>query len=125
MIYRPMNEINYPQRGEVYFLPFAKSQGAEMKGRHPALVVQNNKANRYRGVIIIVPITSNLRVADLPVGIKLMPREGGLDKPSAVHCGHIYTLDRSEFTKDRLAGQISVEKMLEVDEALKISLELI
>lgn len=119
-----MSEVNYPQRGEVYFLPFAQSQGLQMRGRHPALVIQNNKANRHSGVIIVVPITSNLKVADLPVGVKIIPSERGLDKPSVIHCGHIYTVDKAEFTRERLVGQISVEKMLKVDEALKISLEL-
>lgn len=120
-----MNQINYPHRGEVYFLPFSQSHGAEMQDPHPAVVVQNDKANRFSGVIIVVPITGTLRVADLPVGVKIMPPEGGLAKPSVVHCGHIYTVSKSEFTADRLRGRISVGKMLEVNEALKISLELI
>ena len=73
----------------------------------------------------MVAITGTLKVADLPVGVKIMPPEGGLTKPSVIHCGQIYSVDKSEFTPDRLSGTISVEKMLEVDEALKISLELI
>lgn len=120
-----MNHSYYPQRGEVYFLPFASSKGSEMQRTHPALVIQNNKANRFSGVIIVVPITGTLKVAELPVGVKIMPPEGGLQKPSVIHCGHIYTVDKAEFTKERLAGRVSVEKMLEVNEALKISLELI
>lgn len=120
-----MDKINYPQRGEVYFLPFAQSRGVEMKYEHPALVVQNDKANRFSGLIIIVPITGNLKVADLPVGVKIIPPEGGLAKPSAIHCGHMYTVDKSEFSRDRFAGRISVETMLKVNDALKISLELV
>ena len=96
-----------------------------MRGEHPALVVQNNKNNRYSGVIIVVPITTNLRVADLPVGVRIDPPEGGLRRPSVIHCGQIHTVDKSEFTNENSSGNISVEKMLEVNEALKISLELI
>lgn len=120
-----MSPTDYPQRGEVYFLPFGQSQGSQMRGRHPALVVQNNKANRYSGVIIVAAITSNLRVAELPVGVRVDPPEGGPTKQSVVHCGHIYAVSREEFTKERLSGSLSVNKMLEVDEALKVSLELI
>lgn len=119
-----MNPADYPQRGDVYFLPSAQVQGAQMKGSHPALVVQNNKANRYSGVIIVVPLTSNLKVADLPVGILVEPPEGGLRKSSVIHCGHIYTVDKSEFTKERFSGKISISKMLEVSQALRLSLEL-
>lgn len=118
-------QTNYPKRGEVYFLPFSQSRGSEMQDKHPAVVVQNDKANRFSGLIIVVPITGTLKVADLPVGVKILPPEGGLSKPSVVHCGHIYTVNKSEFTADRLSGVISVEKMLEVNEALKVSLELI
>ncbi len=106
-------------------MPFAQSQGTQMRGSHPALIIQNNKANRYSGVIIVAPLTSNLKVAELPVGVKIEPPEGGLTKPSAVHCGHIYSVDKMEFSKERLSGRISEQKMLEVNEALKISLELI
>jgi mRNA-degrading endonuclease toxin of MazEF toxin-antitoxin module len=120
-----MNQTNYPQRGEVYFLPFANSHGSEMQSKHPALVVQNNKANHFSGLIIVVPITGTLKVAELPVGVKIMPPEGGLSKPSVIHCGHIYTVDKTCFTNERFSGRVSVEKMLEVNKALKISLELI
>lgn len=106
-------------------MPFRQSGGSQMQDRHPAVVVQNDKANRFSGLTIVVPITGTLRVADLPVGVKIMPPEGGLTKPSVVHCGHIYTVNKSEFTADRLSGVLSVEKMLEVNKALKISLELI
>lgn len=120
-----MDKINYPQRGEVYFLTFDKSKSSEMKDEYPALVVQNDKANRFSGLVIIVPITGTLRVADLPVGVKIMPPEGGLTKPSVIHCGHIYTVDRSEFSRDRLMGRVLVETMLKVNNALKISLGLV
>ncbi|MDP2927217.1 MAG: type II toxin-antitoxin system PemK/MazF family toxin [Candidatus Omnitrophota bacterium] len=118
-------QINYPKRGEVYNLPFSQSHGSEMQDKHPAVVVQNDKANRFSGFIIVVPITGTLKVADLPIGVKIMPLEGGLTKPSVVHCGHIYTVNKSEFTADRFRGTISVEKMLEINKALKISLVLI
>ena len=118
-------QTSYPKSGEVYFLPFRQSHGSEMQDKHPAVVVQNDKANRFSGLIIVVPITGNLKVAELPVGVKISPPESGLIKPSVIHCGHIYTVDKSEFTADRFSGTISVEKMLEVNKALKISLELI
>jgi len=95
-----------------------------MRYRHPALVVQNDKANRYSGVIIVVPVTSNLKVAQLPVGVRIDPPEGGLSKPSVIHCGHIYTVDKEEFTPERLSGVISPITMIDVDKALKVSLAL-
>lgn len=120
-----MNTANHPQRGEIYFLDFKDARGRAMRDRHPALVVQNNTANRYSGVIIIVPLTTNLKVAQLPVGVAVDPPEGGLKRHSAVHCGQIHTADREEFTPERLRGRLSPPLMQEIDKALKISLDLI
>lgn len=96
-----------------------------MRESHPALVVQNNTANRYSGVILVVPLTSNLKVADLPVGVLMEPPEGGVKKSSAIHCGQIHTINRNEFTPGILLGQVSPLTIQKVDKALKISLGLL
>ena len=120
-----MNTTYYPQRGEIYFLDFKDTRGQVMRDRHPALVVQNNTANRYSGVIIVVPLTTNLKVAQLPVGVAVDPPEGGLRKRSAVHCGQIHTVDRKEFIPEHLCGHLSPTAMEKIDKALKISLDLV
>ena len=119
-----MDIVKHPQRGEIYFLDFKDAQGRAMRDNHPALVVQNNTANRHSGLIIVVPLTTNLKVTHLPVGVAVDPPDGGLKKRSAVHCGQIHTIDREEFTPERLCGRLSPTTMQEVDNALKTSLDL-
>lgn len=119
-----MDTANYPQRGEIYFLGFKGTRGRAMRDRHPALVVQNNTANRYSGVILVVPLTTNLKVAQLPVGVAIDPPDGGLKRKSAVHCGQVHTVDREEFAHENLLGQLSPATMQEIDKALRISLDL-
>lgn len=119
-----MESTTHPQRGEIYFLDFKDSEGRAMKDKHPALVVQNNTANRYSGVILVVPLTGNMRVADLPVGVEVTPPESGLTKRGVIHCGQIHTIDREEFTPERLSGRLSPAVMQKVDKALKISFDL-
>lgn len=119
-----MDHSFFPQRGEIYFLSFSETTGKAMHGEHPALVVQNNKANRYSGVILVVPLTTNLRVADLPVGVLVKPSEGGLARESVIHCGQIHTVDREEFSPEKCAGQLTPATMGKVNQALKISLDL-
>lgn len=119
-----MKKANYPKRGEIYFLDFKDSQGHVIRNRHPALVVQNNIANRYSGVIIVVPLTTNLKVAQLPVGVGIEPPDGGLKKRSVVHCGQIHTVEREKFTPECLCGNLSPITMQKVNRALKISLDL-
>lgn len=111
-----------PQRGEVYWLDFAPATGQEMTGKHPCVIVQNDVGNRFSGLTIVVAVTSNLRVASLPVGVLLPAGEGGLAKDSVAHCGHLYTVDKVRLGQ-RL-GQLSSARMAEVDRALARSLGL-
>lgn len=120
-----MDTANYPQRGEIYFLDFKSARGRAMRDRHPALVIQNNTANRYSGVIIVVPLTTNLKVAQLPVGVAVEPSEGGLKRQSVIHCGQIHSVDREEFIPERFSGHLSPIAMQKVNNALKISLDLV
>lgn len=114
--------MKQPKRGEIYFLDFSPSKGREMKGPHPALVIQNDVGNKVGSLTIVAAITSNLKVADLPVGVLIKPKESGLPHESVVHLGQIYTIDKERL--ENLVGTLSGHKMLEVDKAIKISLGL-
>jgi mRNA interferase MazF len=114
--------MKQPKRGEIYFLDFSPSKGREMKGPHPALVIQNDVANKVSGLTVVAAITSNLKVAELPVGVLITPEESGLPHKSAVHLGQIYTIDKERL--QNLVGTLSERKMLEVNRAIAISLGL-
>jgi mRNA interferase MazF len=114
--------MKQPGRGEIYFLDFSPSKGREMKGPHPALVIQNDVGNKVSNLTIVAAITSNLKVADLPVGVLITPAESGLPHKSVVHLGQIYTIDKERL--QNLSGMLSERKMLEVDRAIEISLGL-
>ena len=110
------------RRGEVYWLDFAPATGQEMTGPHPCLVVQNDTGNQHSALTIVVALTSNLRVASLPVGVLLKAGTAGLTRNSVVHCGHIYTIDKTRLGK--LLGRLNATQMAEIDKALVCSLGL-
>lgn len=114
--------IPVPQRGEVYWPDFDPSTGHEMSDIHPCVIVQNDRGNRSSSLTIVVAVTSNLRVARLPIGVLIPAGEGGLTRDSVAHCGHVYTVDKQRLG-DKL-GDLPVARMLEIDRALKQSLEL-
>jgi mRNA interferase MazF len=114
--------MKQPIRGEIYFLDFSPSKGREMRGPHPALVIQNDVANKVSGLTVVAAITSNLKVAELPVGILITPEESGLPHKSVVHLGQIYTIDKERLQS--FVGTLSERKMLEVNRAIAISLGL-
>lgn len=114
--------INFPRRGEIYWLDFSPATGAEMQALHPALIVQNDIGNQASALTIVAAITTNLRVADLPVGVRIEPQESGLPRPSVVHLGHIYTVDKRRL--GRRAGQLPAEVMRQINAAVQVSLGL-
>ena len=114
--------MNFPRRGEIYWLDFSPATGAEMQALPPALIVQNDIGNQASALTIVAAITTNLRVADLPVGVRIEPEESGLPRPSVVHLGHIYTVDKRRL--GRRAGQLSAEVMRQIDRAVQVSLGL-
>jgi mRNA interferase MazF len=111
-----------PKRGEIYSVDFTTSTGHEMSGIHPCVIVQNDVGNKFSGLTIVVVVTSNLRVASLPIGVFVKAGSGGLIRDSVINCGHIYTVDKNRLAK--LIGQLSPNIMAEVDQALTRSLAL-
>lgn len=98
------------RRGEVYWLDFAPATGQEMTGMPPCVVVQNDVGNQHSGLTVVVAITSNLRVAALPVGVLLKAGEGGLKRDSVIHCGHIYTSKKSPTGRGPLRSFVPATK---------------
>ena len=114
--------MEFPRRGEIYFIDFPATGAGEMTGPHPALVVQNDVGNQASQLTIVAAITSNLRVARLPVGVRIAPNESGLPRPSVVHLGHLYTVDKSRL--QRRAGTLPGSRLRHVDRAIQVSLGL-
>lgn len=114
--------MKYPRRGEIYLVDFSPSIGKEMKDAHPCVVIQNDVGNKVSELTIVAAITSNLRVANLPVGIMVTPEESGLAQNSVVHLGHIYTIDKRRLV--RYIGKLTTHKLNEIDKATEISLGL-
>ena len=114
--------MKQPKRGEIYFFDFKPSKGREIKGSHPALIIQNDVGNKVSSLTIVAAITSNLKVAELPVGVMITPEESGLSQKSVIHLGQVYTIDKERL--ENLVGMLPKSKMLEVDKAIEISLGL-
>lgn len=116
-------KIAYPRRGEVYLVSFDPTVGREIKKTRPALILQNNIANRWSPITIVAAITSHLHTSRYPTEVIVNQPEGGLRSASAVLLNQIRSIDRKRLVK-RL-GTIRPETMLRVERSLRISLGLI
>ncbi len=114
--------MDFLRRGEIYFIDFPATGAGEIAGPHPALIVQNDVGNQASRLTIVAAITSNLRVARLPVGVQVTPKESGLPRRSVVHLGHLYTIDKRRL--GRRVGSLPQARLQQVDRAIQVSLGL-
>jgi mRNA interferase MazF len=114
-------------RGDVVILDFPQAPGQPPK-RRPAVVVQADRNNGRLTNSIFAMVTSNTRLAatePAQVLIDATTPDGqrtGLSRTSAVKCENLYTLPQASVL--RTVGQLSPTLMRQVDDALKVSLEL-
>jgi len=103
------------RRGDVYWVNLDPVIGAEVGRRRPAVVVQNEAANRSSSTVTVIPLTSSIdRV--YPFQALVAAGEGGLSRQSKALCEQVRTLSRNRLT-DRL-GRLPNERMDQIREAL-------
>ena len=116
-------KIARPLRGEVYFVAFDPTLGAEIRKTRPALILQNDIANRSSPITIVAAITSKFDDELYPTEVLVRAPEGGLDADSVVLLNQIRSVDRRRLM--RRVGRLRPETMRLVDRALVLSLGLI
>jgi len=110
-------------RGEIWWADLPDPRGSEPGFRRPVLIVQANPFNRSRiQTVIVVVITSNLKLADAPGNVLLPAQATKLRRDSVVNVSQLVTLDRSFLTEqvDRLSSSLQKE----VDTGLQLVLGL-
>ncbi len=108
-------------RGDIFIANLNPVKGSEQGGKRPVVIIQNDKGNSHSPTVIVAPITSRHYKK------KLQPTHVLLDSPvlekkSQVLVEQIKTIDKSRLISK--IGQVSKEKMQEIDVALIISLAL-
>ncbi|MGV0035209.1 MAG: type II toxin-antitoxin system PemK/MazF family toxin [Candidatus Azotimanducaceae bacterium WSBS_2022_MAG_OTU7] len=111
------------QRAEVWWADLPGPAASEPGFRRPVLIVQSNEFNRSKiNTIVVVAITSNLRLASAPGNVRLAKKAAGLNQESVVNVSQLVTLDKSFLTEK--AGRLAPHKMQEVDEGMCLVLAL-
>jgi mRNA interferase MazF len=110
------------RRGDIFTVDFEPIRGAEQGKVRPAVIIQNDIGNRYSPTVIVAAITSGDQ-AHFDVNVAVRAPEGGLTNNSIILLNQIRTVDRSRL--GRYWGRLTSKTMVQVDEALQISLGLI
>ena len=114
------------KRGEIYLVNFGKRYNSEFGKVRPALIIQNNIANRviervaFKGVTLL-PLTTRLSGGGLRVRIKA---RDNLETTSEVCVNEICTLDLSRIDLSNLLTALSEDEMQEVERKLMAHLAL-
>ncbi len=119
----PTRRIVSLHRGDVFLVIFDPTIGAEIRKTRPALVLQNDIANRYSPITIVAAITSQVDEPIYPTEVLVRRPEGGLTADSMILLNQIRSVDKQRLFK-RL-GRVTLETMRKVDQALLVSLGLI
>lgn len=113
-------------RGEIRWVDLDPARGSEANKRRPAVIVSNDGANTTaahlnRGVITVVPVTSNVSRVH-PFQVLLPARECGLPSDSKAQAEQVRPVAIERI--GRRVGQLTAPLLAELDEALRLHLAL-
>lgn len=106
------------RRGEVWWVNFEPSLGGEIQKQRPAVIVNNNSANKFLNRIQVVPLTSNVE--------RLYPSEAYVTingVQSKAMADQLTTVSKARLSS--LIGRISSEDIRKVEQAIKVQLDLL
>jgi len=103
------------RRGEVFRVSLDPTVGSEVGKTRPAVVLQNDLANRSSPTVTVIPISSQVERV-FPFQVLIPAGEGGLSQESKALCEQIRTLSRRRLG-ERL-GQLPPERLNEIRLAL-------
>ena len=112
------------KKGEIWWADLDEPRGSEPGYRRPVVIVQSDDFNKSKiRTIIVVVISSNIRLAEAPGNIGLgVTKSTGLRKESVINISQVVTLDKSYLIKK--VGKLLGSQKQELDEGLKLILDI-
>jgi mRNA interferase MazF len=110
-------------RGDVWWADLPDPVGAAPGYRRPVVVVQSDAFNRSRlATVVVVVLTSNLRLVDAPGNVLVPARAAGLPRDSVVNVSQVLTVDRGVLTER--VKRLPPALVDQVDSGLRMALAL-
>lgn len=111
---------NY-RRGDIYLADLGEHHGHIQGGTRPVVVIQNEQGNRFAPTLIVVPLTTEVKKADMPTHY-ILRHQRGLDKPCVTLAEQIQTISKSQIV--RYLGHVRPIHMACIDLSIRESISL-
>jgi mRNA interferase MazF len=108
-------------KGSIYWANLNPTVGSEIAKTRPAVIVSRTANNTFADTVTVVPITSSTDKI-YPFEVFLPQGEGNLSNDSKAKANHIRTIDKKRLTA--LIGTLSAKKLLEIEQAILIHLDI-
>ena len=101
-------------RGELWWIDLGIPFGSETGYRRPVIIVQNDFFNRSQiNTTIIVPLSTNLLLAEAPGNVLITKRESKLTKDSVIVLSQIKVVDRGRLIEKISKIDITIMRRIE------------
>jgi mRNA interferase MazF len=111
------------RRGEIWWASLRAAEGSGPGFRRPVLVIQSNEFNESKiATVIVIAITSNVKLADAPGNIFLKKKESHLNRDSVINISQIITVDKSVLTEH--VGVLSDRIIRNIENGIRLVLKL-
>jgi len=111
------------KKGEIYLARLNPRKGNEVGKIRPVLIFQTNMLNDIEHpTTIIIPLSTYLIEGAYPLRYRVTKREA-LEEDSDLLCDQIRAIDNQRIISEKLA-ELSFQELMEVDEQVRIVLEL-
>lgn len=110
------------ERGDIYYADLPATVGSEQGGTRPVIIVQNNIGNAHSPVVIVIPLTKQIKAAIPTHGILRKKDFPCLKEDSVYMAEQITRIDKTRL-KNKI-GFVSNKLMENVNNTIKISMAL-
>lgn len=109
------------QRGDLWWASLPDAAGSSPGYRRPVLVVQSDPFNiSHIQTVVVLAVTSNLRLANAPGNVFISADQSGLSRDSVINVSQIITTDKT-FLTDYIST-LPARKMQQVEDGMRLVL---
>jgi mRNA interferase MazF len=121
-----VDDVDAIRRGEIWWVDLPEPRGSEPGFRRPVVVLQDDYFTASRlPTLIVVAITRNLALAELPGNVLLSRRETGLRHDSVANVSSLITVDKAFFVDPGFAlGKLGSRSLTAIEEGVSLVLAL-